>query len=351
MFKADNSPHRTVVIDEKEYLFFSGTAYLGISNNTDFHEWVKKGIAIYGSNFSSSRKNNFQLKIFDEAEELMAAFVNAPACITVSSGYMAGQIVVRALEGTGKFFYAPSTHPALWRSKDDFSEGDFKIWSETIAEEVSNSPEENIVILSNSIDALLSIEYNFDWVNQLPEDKNIVLVVDDSHGIGLIGREGSGIYNLLPSKPNITNVVTASIGKAMGLPGGAVFSTSEFIDNVLSGPWFGTSSPMNPAYLYAYVNGQSIFTEALKKLQQNVALLRSLLNNLNNYNSIPGYPVFYFTDQQLFEKLIKDHIIISSFPYPLPEDDIANRIVLNSHHTEADIRFLSEKLIEAEKIT
>ena len=344
MFIADNSPGRTVIVDGKEFLFFSGTAYLGISKNESFHSLLKDGISRYGSNFSSSRKNNFRLKIFEEAETALARFVNAPSCITVSSGYMAGQIVVRALEGKGEFFYAPATHPALWRRAEDFSSGDFKGWSERIADEVSKSRENEIIILANSIDALLSIEYKFDWVKDLPDNKNIILIVDDSHGLGLIGREGRGVYEMIPDKSNVTKIVTGSIGKAMGLPGGAIFSSAEFIQKVLSGPWFGTSSPMNPAYLYAYLKGQEIFSSALIKLKSNVELLRKLIGGLNNFNSIPGYPVFYFNDQLLSEKLLKHNIIISSFPYPLPEDDIASRIVLNSHHTQDDIRFLAEKL-------
>jgi|SRR5690606_9579112 8-amino-7-oxononanoate synthase len=345
MFIAESAPGRSVIINGKEYLFFSGTAYLGMNSNPAFHQLVMEGMHQYGSNYSSSRKSNFQLKIFDEAEDFLANWVGAPACMTVSSGYMAGQLVARTLEGRGKFVYAPAAHPAMWRNAADFSGGDFHEWANGIAETVCNSVEEDIIILTNSIDALYSIEYNFDWVKDLPSHKNITLVVDDSHGIGLLGKEGRGIYALLPEKDNVRKIVCCSIGKALGLPGGAIFADEDFLDEVLNGPWFGTSSPMNPSYLFAFVHGQPIYKEALSALRRNARQLAEIASQTGHLKYIPDYPVFYSSDPELYDRLLNQDILISSFPYPLPTDKVVNRIVLNSQHTMEDLQKLEKAIL------
>ena len=65
-------PGRTVVIDGKERLYFSGTSYLGVSNNPDFQQLLQAGISRYGTNYGSSRASNLQLAVYAAAEQQLA---------------------------------------------------------------------------------------------------------------------------------------------------------------------------------------------------------------------------------------------------------------------------------------
>ena len=66
------STGRTIHMDDQSYLFFGGTAYLGLLDNKDYIELFKEGIDRYGLNNGTSRTNNVQLGIYAEAEKFMA---------------------------------------------------------------------------------------------------------------------------------------------------------------------------------------------------------------------------------------------------------------------------------------
>src|SRR5690606_16917516 len=123
-----SAPSRLIRTADQQYLYFGGTSYLGISQDEEFKELFLEGIAQYGSNIGTSRGNNVQLDIFGIAETEAARRFDSPSALTVSSGYLAAQLVVRELSTFGKMIYAPDTHPALWLSGKPESSGKFSDW-------------------------------------------------------------------------------------------------------------------------------------------------------------------------------------------------------------------------------
>ena len=85
----DHLPSRTIQINGAEYLFFSGTSYLGMGHQPEFRAALMEGIDRYGTIFSASRNNNLQLKIYAEAEDFIAQWTDAEVALTVSSGFAA----------------------------------------------------------------------------------------------------------------------------------------------------------------------------------------------------------------------------------------------------------------------
>jgi 8-amino-7-oxononanoate synthase len=96
----DHLPSRTIKWNGVEHLFFSGTAYLGIGHQRAFLEALREGLGQYGPIFSASRNNNLQLKVYDEAEYELAQWTKAEAALTVTSGLLAGQLVMQSIDGT-----------------------------------------------------------------------------------------------------------------------------------------------------------------------------------------------------------------------------------------------------------
>ena len=69
-FLLNATPGRTAVVNQQEYLFFSGYAYLGMHQVHAFIELIKEGIDTYGPLFPSSRISNTQLRLYETAEEM-----------------------------------------------------------------------------------------------------------------------------------------------------------------------------------------------------------------------------------------------------------------------------------------
>jgi len=339
--QTDYLPGRTLLVADKEYLYFSGTSYLGMARNKELQAYLQEGITRYGSNYSSTRLSNVQLNIYAEAEDYLAQLTGAEAALTVSSGFLAGQLVIRTLEPTACFMYGPRTHPALWRQQTDFYNGSFTTWVHHLPEQIANSPEENILILCNSLDPLWAVKYNFDWLNYLPAAKNITLVIDDSHGFGVTGGAGAGVFSEIKVPPPVELIVVTSLGKALGIPAGLILGTAKTVANFRRHPFFGSGSPALPAYLYAFLQSKAIYPEARQKLITNIQHFQAQLTKPNLFQSFPDYPVFYTPDNQLCPFLSEQGILISSFSYPNPDSAAVTRIILSSLHTPDDLTKLA----------
>jgi 7-keto-8-aminopelargonate synthetase-like enzyme len=329
-----------------------------MAHQAEFQRSLLEGFRQFGSIYSVSRNNNVQLKIYSEAEQYLAQINQAEAAVTVSSGLLAGQIVAR-LFADCKCIYAPNTHPALWSSKPFHSPfTNYADFAANICQVVKKNKAHAIALFCNSIDPLMCCNYNFNWITQLPENKDITIVIDDSHSMGMVratGHEdvpmkhGKGTYSLFRklAKCNIRVIVVASMAKAMGIAGGIILGEQGFIQQVKKSPLFTGASPIIPAFLYALMKSEKTYLEAYEVLLKNISTFKE--NNsdlLHHFRYIDDYPVFYTKENKIFTLLEEKGIIISSFSYPSPEDLPLTRIVLSALHSPADIATLSEALHE-----
>jgi 8-amino-7-oxononanoate synthase len=344
-FSINNSPNRTILIDGKEYHFFSGTSYLGMNQDEDFKQLFIDGMTRYGMSFGSSRNGNLQLDIYEQAEEKMAQFVGCQKALTLSSGMLAGQVVAQYLKPLNcAFFYAPQSHSANFHEPNiDLPNMSFEAWTETIIEQILKSNSYHSVIVCNSNDALKATRYNFNWTTQLPDNQVITLIIDDSHGLGITGENGSGIFREIVVKSNVRLIVVSSLHKAMGIAGGVVFGDNHLIERLRNTAFFASCSPIAPAYLYAYVHADEIYAKNLQKLQENIERFRLQVLDYQLFSYLPNYPVFYTSEDDLYDFLFQNGIFIYSFAYPIRTGKPNTRIVLSACHDVEQIDFLAKK--------
>lgn len=338
MIQTDTIPGRTIRIDTREFLYFSGTSYLGVTRDKTFRSHLREGIGRYGTHYASSRMANVQLAIFAEAEQYLANYTGAEAALTFSSGFLAGQAVVRQLQSEGTFVYAPGTHPALWLSTaPEETVKDYTSWTEQLLATTQAYPNDRIILLMDSLDPLYAKAHAFNWLNGLSDRKRWIVVVDDSHGLGVTGKDGAGVYSQLQLPPHVELIVTSSLGKALGLPGGVVLGSKQRIAGLKRSPFFTASSPMPPAYLYAFLRFCDGYPTLRRMLFENVALFKKLISGLDLFQSIDSHPVFYTNAAALYPHLYQNQMLIASFAYPSPESPPVTRLVINRLHTRADI--------------
>ncbi|MFD2936798.1 aminotransferase class I/II-fold pyridoxal phosphate-dependent enzyme [Spirosoma flavum] len=346
IFHINKLPNRTITHNGQEYLFFSGTAYLGLPQHPNFQQLMVESIHQYGTVFGSSRNGNVRIEVYEEAEAKLAGRTGAETALTLSSGMMAGQVVINWLRGQHTaFVYAPSAHPALWNEPTvALPQLSFAEWTAQLPEQLRTVAPGPVAILTNALDAVCSDYYDFDWLNDLPDHRPITLIVDDSHGLGVL-NDGRGIWPQIPRKPNrlseIRLVVTASLAKAMGLPGGVVFGDINTIATLRQTAFFGACSPMPPAYLDAYLRADALYAEGYERLQKNLLLAEELLLPTGLFRHAKGYPVFFTEDDELYAYLLKNNILIYSFAYPTIADRANTRIVISAFHTLDDIQTLA----------
>lgn len=342
-------PSNKILLEGKEYDFYSGTSYLGMNQDEDFKQLLIEGMNRYGMSFGSSRNGNLQLDIYEQAEQKMASWVGAEKALMVSSGMLAGQVVAQYLKTQNTtFFYAPSSHSANFHEPNVvLPEVSFEVWASNICQEISEKNAAHSVIVCNSCDALKLTPYHFNWTSQLHQNQSITLIIDDSHGLGIRGESGSGIFKKIRVNSNVRLVVVSSLHKAMGIAGGIVFADKAFIDTLRHTAFFASCSPIAPAYLYAYMHADEIYEKNQQKLKSNIQRFSSQLSNSQSlFNSIENYPVYYSLRDELYDFLFQKGIFIYSFAYPIKTGKPNTRIVLSSWHTTSQIDYLVAKVIE-----
>jgi len=324
-------PDRIIRVDGVEYLYFGGTNYLGITTNHDFQNILFESIKKWGTGFGSSRNSNIKLSIYQTAEKLLAKNIGTEAALAVTSGMLAGKLVVEHLSNTtDAVFHFPDTHPALMSlsSLPVMENGKLnpRIFDPTISK---------ITVVTDAIPSLYVEPIDLNILFDIPKEKEITLVIDESHSFGIYGNEWQKVFE----KENIKIIRIASLAKALGISGGVIAGNSDFISEIRNQNSFIGASGMNPAFLETYSNAQELYQSQKQKLKQNLDYLDKNFINREGFTFNPTYPLIYFESEVVSKKLLKNKIITTSFKYPTSSGKL-NRIVITSNHTSLDLEQL-----------
>ena len=186
--------------------------------------------------------------------------------------------------------------------------------------------------------------------------ENVVVVVDDSHGIGAYGQMGRGTEEVTGG---VADVLIGTLGKAFGVNGGYV-TGSETLSTYLreKGPMYIYSNPITPGEAAAAEMAVTILDspegiELLEHLAQMTARFESGLVD-RGFETIPGpHPVVPLMVRDtgrtsaLVDHLFGNGILATGLNYPVvPRGDEEIRFQVNADHTPADIDYVLGVLTE-----
>ena len=338
--KIDSFPGREIVIKGKKFLYFGGTSYFGIQTDKEFQNIFIANIKKYGTSYGASRKSNVQLSVYGEAESHLSEWVGCEACVTLSSGYLAGQLICNLFSsGQYRLFYTPNSHSALYQSniKPYITYSALNI---ALRDHLSSNKDVTPVILLDSIDFSGYNYPQFQGLTSLPINQ-CILVADDSHGIGQIGPGNSGVFQILSRLKPLELLICCSLGKALGIDAGAIFGTSARLREVLKTDFYAGASPPSPASMATLMQAQEIYKSKKRTLDYNLELFLNEIADSKNFSYIKGFPAFGYSNPELTKFLYMNGIIVTDFNYPSEEASLKSRIVLTASHTEKDIAILT----------
>jgi glycine C-acetyltransferase len=182
--------------------------------------------------------------------------------------------------------------------------------------------------------------------HRFPE--NVVVVVDDSHGVGAFGETGRGVEEYTGSPP--VDVLIGTLGKAFGVNGGYVTGAADMIRFLReSAPTYIYSNPITPGEAAACLKAVDIVDSprGRERLQRLRDLTRHFEEGLDRLGieTIPGeHPVvpLMIRDTDRTRALVRhlfDHgVLVTGLAYPVvPRGDEEIRTQINADHTVADL--------------
>ena len=332
----DQFPGPRITLNGEPCLYFGGTAYLGLQHDSNFHELYNRNIRRYGTHYGASRKSNLRMEIFDAAEKALSKKTGADAALTLSSGYLVGQLLANYFHRAGFTpFYAPDCHAALFQ-KEQTPHASYKALALAVKEHLASDKENTPVIFVDTLESREAYFPDFEALKTLPLDK-CILVADDSHGFGILGESGMGSYDTLSKLGTKAILVCFSLGKAIGIPAGAVVGSKSLVEALKRTVFFGAASPASPAGLATLTQAWELIAARRKQLMTNVAHFISGLESNKAFWFTPGVPAFGYQDPGLTAFLREQSIIVTHFHYPNEEAEPTSRIVITAAHEIREI--------------
>lgn len=324
-------PDRIIEIDQEQYLYFGGTAYLGLSTNKAFQELVVQNILKWGTTYGSSRNANVKVTAYENGETFLAHYIKAEAVVTVSSGMLAGKLVVDELKKqTDTFFHFDDVHTAIQTNNSLPVFVDGKINSRLL-----DDKKEKITILSDGVPSFETNAIDLNVLREIPKHKEVTLLIDESHSLGILGQNGCGIYADI-NLPIKRKIMVSSLGKAFGLTGGVIASDASFIEEIKKSEIFGSAAGMNPAFAQTLADASELYPKQHQKLVENLNYIDQKMIKDDSIKFDKSYPLIYLKDKNSIEILKDNKIIIASFKYKQNADNL-NRIVVTANHLPEDL--------------
>ena len=359
----DSPQAEHIVADTKPYLSFCSNDYLGLANHPDLIAAMQKAVGNSGVGSGASGLVTGHHRYHDDLEKQLAKFVNLPAALLFSTGYMANIGVLGALVGRGDAIFADKLNHACLNDGGYYSLAEFNRFahSDVAALEVllkASTAKHKLI----AVDAVFSMDGDIAPILEylaLCEQYDAYLYLDDAHGFGVLGAHGAGSlshYNL--KSPRI--IMMATLGKAAGVAGAFVAGEQVVIDYLIqTAKSYVYSTPAPPALSATLSTSVRLIEQgdALRThLRMLIALLKSELH-LTQWQLMPSetsvQPLLIGGNLEAVSvsKFLQNKgILVPAIrPPTVPKGTARLRISLSAAHTEEDIMRLISALHEAEK--
>lgn len=350
-----------IAIDGRDYLAFSSNDYLGLANHPGLIQSVCEGARQYGVGAGASHLIHGHSAAHHLLEEALAEFTGFPQALLFSTGYMANIGIVTALVGREDAIFADKLNHASLNDAALLSRAHFIRYPHldlaALEQRLAASTARRKLVIS---DAVFSMEGDIAPISELValcEKYHALLLLDDAHGFGVLGRQGRGSL-FLPNNgaqhsPSI--VYMATLGKAAGVFGAFVAAQPEVIETLIQSARsyiYTTATP--PLLAHALLTSLKLIQQEewrREVLLRNIAQLKEDLQSLPWKllpSSTPIQPLLIGDNTEtvrISQGLREQGILVPAIrPPTVPQGTARLRISLSAAHQPHDIARLTQAL-------
>ena len=337
----------------REVLMLSSNSYLGLCTDTRLKEAARKAVEMYGTGAGGSRLISGTSPIHRELEAQVAFFKGAGAALIFSSGYMANAGVISSVADKNWVIYSDRLNHASIIDGCRLSGARTVVYGHGDVNDLENKirryPSKQGLIVT---DALFSVDGDLAPLPALvatARRHGLLLMVDEAHATGVLGKNGGGAAELFGIKDGI-DISTGTFSKALASEGGFVAGSAALIDYMINtARSFIFSTAMPPAGAAVSLAALDIVrTEPQRRstLMERAAWLRDSLGragfDVANHPTqiislILGEPR---TATTFSDRLMEKGIFVTAIrPPTVPAGTSRLRISLMATHTRDDLEF------------
>lgn len=356
--------------DGREVINLASNNYLGLCNDPRLEEAATAAIRSYGVGSGAVRTIAGTMRLHMELEEKIARFKGVEACVVFQSGFTANAGTVSSILGKEDFILSDELNHASIIDGARLSRAKIKVFRhkdvahcEELLKEVQNEPGRKLVIT----DGVFSMGGDIGPVDKLCDlcDKyGAIMMVDDAHASGVLGRNGRGSVDHFGCTARV-DVQVGTLSKAIGALGGYVCGSRDLIDYLYhrARPFlFSTSHPPSvAATCIAAFDLLESEPERIDLLWENTRYFQAQLKgtgfdiggNTTPATETPITPIILGDGRKTMEfsrKLFDRGVMATGIAFPtVPEGKARIRCIMTSEHTRQQIDRALEILVSTAK--
>jgi glycine C-acetyltransferase len=354
----DDEQGPTCHYDGRAVINLASNNYLGLCNDARLREAAIAATVKYGAGSGAVRTIAGTMRIHMELEEKIAAFKGVEACVVFQSGFAANAGTVSSILGKEDFILSDELNHASIIDGARLSRAKIKVFrhkdvahAEELLKEVENEPGRKLVIT----DGVFSMDGDIGPVDQLAalcEKYGAIMMVDDAHASGVLGRNGRGSVDHFHCTSKV-DVQVGTLSKAIGALGGYVCGSRDLIDYLYhrARPFlFSTSHP--PSVAASCIAAFDILEsepERIERLWSNTRYFQEQLSSVGfNIGGVttpqsetPITPIIVGDGRKTMDfskALFEQGLMATGIAFPtVPEGKARVRCIMTSEHTRSMI--------------
>jgi len=350
-----------VKINGRPLLNFCANNYLGLANHPRIRQAAQAAIDQYGVGPGAVRTIAGTMTPHIALEERLANFKQAEACITFQSGFMANLATIPALVGRDDVIFSDELNHASIIDGCRLSRAQIVRYAHNDAQDLEKqinnvTDYRRRMIISDGVFSMDGDIAPLDKLADIAERHDIILMVDDAHGEGVLGHGGRGIVDHFGLHGRV-DIEVGTMSKAFGVVGGMVAGRAAIVEWLRQrGRPFLFSSAMtvpDTAACLEAVNMLEESTELIDRLWSNAKSFRQGLEQMGfdtGRSETPIVPVMLGDAplaQKFSQRLFEEGVFAMAIGFPtVPQGKARIRVMNSAAHTPQDIELALETFQE-----
>ena len=361
----DDEQAAVCTFDGKRVINLASNNYLGLTTHPKLREAALEATRKFGVGSGAVRTIAGTMKIHMELEEKIARFKNVEACVVFQSGFSANAGTVSAILGKDDFIISDALNHASIIDGARLSKAKILVFRH---KDIAHAEEQLASIKTEPGKKLLITDGVFSMdgdIGPLPalcdlaEKYGAIMMVDDAHASGVLGRNGRGTIDHFNEHGRV-DIQVGTLSKAIGVLGGYVCGTRDLIDFLYhrARPFlFSTSHPPSvAASCIAAFDVLESEPERMEKLWENTRFWKKELGALGfdiggratPPSETPITPIIIGDGKLTMDfsrELFKEGVLGTGIAFPtVPEGKARIRTIMTATHTKEELEQALEVL-------
>jgi 8-amino-7-oxononanoate synthase len=225
-----------VIMEGRPIIMIGSNNYQGLASDPRVVEAAKEALLKYGSGCSGSRFLNGTLKLHIDLEDKLAKFLNKEAAITFSTGFQSNLGIISAIAGRNDYIVCDKENHASiydacrlsYAKMVRYEHNDMRDLDKVLSEIPQNK---GILIVTDGVFSMGGDICNLPEIVKLAEKYGARVMVDDAHGLGVLGERGRGTAEHFGLEDKV-DIIMGTFSKSLASLGGYMAASEDVVHYV-----------------------------------------------------------------------------------------------------------------------